>query len=175
MQHSTKVINARKNGMQQGIGAGHSLSNGAGGNGVHRNIRFVCPVQLKTPSPMGYSLTVGGVVSFTFSSLLVVSCITWNCTYSMHKYIYTCIAYIGRFDSQLKTGHTACALRQGSQVSGNSESNLRERLVMVLVTLLQCCCCCCCSVVPSLCVCLPETQHARGTKCTAFRERRLLR
>lgn len=30
---------------------------------VHRNIRFVCPVQLKTPSPMGYSLSVAGEVS----------------------------------------------------------------------------------------------------------------
>lgn len=30
---------------------------------THRNVRFVCPVQLKTPSAMGYSLTVGGVVS----------------------------------------------------------------------------------------------------------------
>lgn len=62
MQHSPKVINARKNGiMQAGSGTGQSSG------GVHRNIRFVCPVQLKTPSPMGYALIVGGVVSPSLS------------------------------------------------------------------------------------------------------------
>lgn len=54
--HGPKVISTRKNG--GGGGGGKELS-----SGMHRNIRFVCPVQLKTPSPMGYSLTVGGEVS----------------------------------------------------------------------------------------------------------------
>lgn len=46
---SPKVISPRKN------------VNSA--NTPHRNIRFVCPVQLKAPSGLGYSLKVGGVVS----------------------------------------------------------------------------------------------------------------
>lgn len=54
----SKVIGTAKN----GAGYGNTLS--TGGIGVHRNIRFVCPVQLKTPPPMGYSLVVGGEVSF---------------------------------------------------------------------------------------------------------------
>lgn len=45
--HSPKVINPRKNSVV----------------GPHRNIRFVCPVQLKTPPGLGYSLKVGGEVS----------------------------------------------------------------------------------------------------------------
>lgn len=49
--HSPKVINPRKN-SQSIIG------------GPHRNFRFVCPVQLKTPPGLGYSLQVGGEVSF---------------------------------------------------------------------------------------------------------------
>lgn len=53
----SKMIGAAKN----GAGYGNTLS--TGGVGVHRNIRFVCPVQLKTPPPMGYSLVVGGEVS----------------------------------------------------------------------------------------------------------------
>lgn len=39
---------------------------GGGGGQQHRNIRFVCPVQLKAPPAMGYSLNVAGVVSFFF-------------------------------------------------------------------------------------------------------------
>lgn len=42
---TTRVINPRKNEASP-----------------HRNIGFVCPVQLKTPSGMGYSLKVGGKV-----------------------------------------------------------------------------------------------------------------
>lgn len=48
--HSPKVINSRKN--------SNSIV------GPHRNIRFVCPVQLKTPPGLGYSLQIGGEVSF---------------------------------------------------------------------------------------------------------------
>lgn len=58
--HSPKVVNPRKN-----IGGAGSTGmvgvNGAGG--PHRNIRFVCPVQLKTPQGLGYALQVGGEVS----------------------------------------------------------------------------------------------------------------
>lgn len=34
--------------------------------GPHRNMRFVCPVQLKTPPGLGYSLHIGGEVSNFF-------------------------------------------------------------------------------------------------------------
>lgn len=43
-----------------------NLHHGPGnGNGMvaHRNFRFVCPLQLKVPANMGYSLKVGGEVS----------------------------------------------------------------------------------------------------------------
>lgn len=36
---------------------------GAAATGVTRNFRFVCPLQLKTPADMGYSLKVGETVS----------------------------------------------------------------------------------------------------------------
>lgn len=45
--NSPKVVSPRKNSV----------------TGPHRNIRFVCPVQLKTPPGLGYSLKVGGEVS----------------------------------------------------------------------------------------------------------------
>lgn len=56
--HSPKVVNGRsRNGMNGGIGRAGAAA------GPHRNIPFVCPVQLKTPSGLGYSLKVGGEVS----------------------------------------------------------------------------------------------------------------
>lgn len=57
--HIPKVINPRKNSVV----------------GPHRNIRFVCPVQLKTPPGLGYALKVGGEVSEIY-------------------HVYTCRAYI---------------------------------------------------------------------------------
>lgn len=58
--HSPKVVNPRKN-----VGASNTGMVGVAG-GTHRNIRFVCPVQLKTPSGLGYALQVGGEVSHYF-------------------------------------------------------------------------------------------------------------
>lgn len=55
---SSKVSNGRNRNGGNGGGVG-GATNGAG---PHRNIRFVCPVQLKTPSGLGYSLKVGGEV-----------------------------------------------------------------------------------------------------------------
>lgn len=55
---SSKVVGRNRNGVNGGVGG---VTAGAGG--PHRNIRFVCPVQLKTPSGLGYSLKVGGEVS----------------------------------------------------------------------------------------------------------------
>lgn len=43
----------------------HANGNGAGGM-TTRNFRFVCPLQLKTPADMGYSLKIGGSVRFCF-------------------------------------------------------------------------------------------------------------
>lgn len=37
-----------------------------GTSGAHRNFRFVCPLQLKVPSNMGYSLKIGSEVSAKF-------------------------------------------------------------------------------------------------------------
>lgn len=54
----TRLTNSRKN---------SAVSNRIG-RGPARNIRFVCPVQLKTPSEMGYALQVGGEVSLIFVS-----------------------------------------------------------------------------------------------------------
>lgn len=45
----------------------HSVNGGM----TSRNFRFVCPLQLKTPADMGYSLKIGGTVSFSY--LLFVS------------------------------------------------------------------------------------------------------
>lgn len=53
---SSKVVGRNRNGVNGGVGGVTA--------GPHRNIRFVCPVQLKTPSGLGYSLTVAGEVSF---------------------------------------------------------------------------------------------------------------
>lgn len=60
--HPTKVIDSdtrRRNNAPH-----HS---GTGGSGMtSRNFRFVCPLQLKTPADMGYSLKIGGSVSIWF-------------------------------------------------------------------------------------------------------------
>lgn len=58
--HPTKVIDSdtrRRNNAPHHSGSGGMTS---------RNSRFVCPLQLKTPADMGYSLKIGGTVSFTF-------------------------------------------------------------------------------------------------------------
>lgn len=55
--HSPKVVNPRKN-----IGGAGGTVGVTGAGGPHRNIRFVCPVQLKTPPGLGYALQVGGEV-----------------------------------------------------------------------------------------------------------------
>lgn len=61
--HTPKVVNPRKN----IAGAGSTgMAGGNGAGGPHRNIRFVCPVQLKTPQGLGYALQVGGEVSSYF-------------------------------------------------------------------------------------------------------------
>lgn len=55
--HPTKVIDSdtrRRNNVPH-----HSSSGGL----TSRNFRFVCPLQLKTPADMGYSLKIGGSVS----------------------------------------------------------------------------------------------------------------
>lgn len=55
----------------------HSSSGGGGGGGssmTSRNFRFVCPLQLKTPADMGYSLKIGGSVSF----LHILSLLRWD-------------------------------------------------------------------------------------------------
>lgn len=65
--HPTKVIDSdtrRRNNAPH-----HSSSGGggsAGGSMTSRNFRFVCPLQLKTPADMGYSLKIGGSVSIFF-------------------------------------------------------------------------------------------------------------
>lgn len=59
--HPTKVIDSdtrRRNSAPHHAGGG-------GGSLTSRNFRFVCPLQLKTPADMGYSLKIGGSVSFT--------------------------------------------------------------------------------------------------------------
>lgn len=56
--HPTKVIDSdtrRRNNAPHHSGSGSITS---------RNARFVCPLQLKTPADMGYSLKIGGTVSF---------------------------------------------------------------------------------------------------------------
>lgn len=59
--HSNRrITNPSKNGMIEHNGG----TNGGNTAGTHiRNIGFVCPVQLKTPTGLGYSLKVGGKVS----------------------------------------------------------------------------------------------------------------
>lgn len=62
--HPTKVIDSdtrRRNNAPHHSGSG----GGSGGSGsmTSRNFRFVCPLQLKTPADMGYSLKIGGSVS----------------------------------------------------------------------------------------------------------------
>lgn len=56
--HPTKVIDSdtrRRNNALHHSGTGGTTS---------RNFRFVCPLQLKTPADMGYSLKIGGSVRF---------------------------------------------------------------------------------------------------------------
>lgn len=62
---SSKVVGRNRNGVNGGAGG---VTAGAG---PHRNIRFVCPVQLKTPSGLGYALKVGGEVSLLQSSSII--------------------------------------------------------------------------------------------------------
>lgn len=49
------------------------IHHGPGASGAHRNFRFICPLQLKVPANMGYSLKVGGEVSLlrTFSFFFI--------------------------------------------------------------------------------------------------------
>lgn len=57
--HPTKVIDSdtrRRN---------NAPHHPASGSMTSRNFRFVCPLQLKTPADMGYSLKIGGSVSFS--------------------------------------------------------------------------------------------------------------
>ncbi|XP_055594144.1 frizzled-like [Uranotaenia lowii] len=44
------------------VGMGVGMGGGLGGTG-HRDLGFICPVQLKAPTIMGYQLTVGGKVT----------------------------------------------------------------------------------------------------------------
>lgn len=64
--HPTKVIDSdtrRRNNAPHHSGSGGAPS---------RNFRFVCPLQLKTPADMGYSLKIGGSVSsFMFSQFWI--------------------------------------------------------------------------------------------------------
>lgn len=58
--HPTKMIDSdtrRRNNAHHSNGASNGLM-------PPRNFRFVCPLQLKTPSNIGYSLKIGGEVSF---------------------------------------------------------------------------------------------------------------
>lgn len=65
----------------------HSGSGGPGGSGMtSRNFRFVCPLQLKTPADMGYSLKIGDSVSiwqFIFDS-------TWTFPITLLRLWYFC-------------------------------------------------------------------------------------
>lgn len=65
--HPTKVIESdtrRRNNAPHHSGAGGNGGSGGAGSMTSRNFRFVCPLQLKTPADMGYSLKIGGSVSF---------------------------------------------------------------------------------------------------------------
>lgn len=66
--HPTQVIDSdtrRRNNAphHSSSGGGGGAAGGNGGGMTSRNFRFVCPLQLKTPADMGYSLKVGGSVS----------------------------------------------------------------------------------------------------------------
>lgn len=78
--HPTKVIDSdptrrRTNnvGGSSGNGGGHGNNNAVIGSGQHtsRNFRFVCPLQLKTPADMGYSLKVSDAVRFEIIIMVV--------------------------------------------------------------------------------------------------------
>lgn len=59
--HPTKLIDTETR--RRNNAAYPNSSVGATGV-ISRNFRFVCPLQLKTPADMGYSLKIGGSVSF---------------------------------------------------------------------------------------------------------------
>lgn len=63
--HPTKVIDSDPTRRRTNNVGGHG-NNAVAGNGPHtlRNFRFVCPLQLKTPADMGYSLKVSDAVRF---------------------------------------------------------------------------------------------------------------
>uniref|UniRef100_A0A182PU56 FZ domain-containing protein n=1 Tax=Anopheles epiroticus TaxID=199890 RepID=A0A182PU56_9DIPT len=42
------------------VGGGGGVGGGSGLVGTHRDLGFICPVQLKAPTLMGYQLTIGG-------------------------------------------------------------------------------------------------------------------
>lgn len=77
--HPTKVIDSdtrRRN---------NAPHNSAGSGGMtSRNFRFVCPLQLKTPADMGYSLKIAGTVSWFFA----LSCFFLT-TYFFRRRIFT--------------------------------------------------------------------------------------
>lgn len=58
--HPTQIIDSDE---RRRNNAPHHL---ATGGMTSRNFRFVCPLQLKTPADMGYSLKIGGTVSVFF-------------------------------------------------------------------------------------------------------------
>lgn len=72
--HPTKVIDSetrRRNNAPHHSGSGGG--SGSGGSMTSRNFRFVCPLQLKTPADMGYSLKIGGSVSFRIFRIYLIS------------------------------------------------------------------------------------------------------
>lgn len=95
--YSTKMIDSdvrRRNNAPTTIGTSSSGSGGGGGgagSGVSRNFRFVCPLQLKTPADMGYSLNVGETVSNDQSTVTVLL----SCSYMPFLYIaYCCFNFV---------------------------------------------------------------------------------
>lgn len=63
--HPTKMIDSDTTRRRTNNAGGHG-TNAVASNGQHstRNFRFVCPLQLKTPADMGYSLKVSDAVRF---------------------------------------------------------------------------------------------------------------
>lgn len=63
--HPTKIIDSDER--RRNNAPHHSTTGGM----TSRNFRFVCPLQLKTPADMGYSLKIGGTVSAFFFFILI--------------------------------------------------------------------------------------------------------
>lgn len=91
--HPTKIIDTdarRRNNAPHHSSGSAGGSSGSGGM-TSRNFRFVCPLQLKTPADMGYSLKIGGSVSvnstfkYFFFSAFFFSTLSLLCFYLIKK------------------------------------------------------------------------------------------